>query len=338
MTGWTEEGLLRSWRVLATQDDSANWRFVHLTDVGPVAVEAGCQFPGRREALIVSFPRAAMSMPGGLPDGKGFDVLTIREGGLFSDRTAIALVRRPEGSLDIFTVMAADVLRTLDAAPTHSPRDLAEAFIGRVSDWQTFMARKRRPLSLQAQVGLMGELWLLSQLIQHGASATAVDCWQGPLHSAQDFLIGSGAVEVKSSIVGNSFLARINSIEQLDSDGCLMFLAAVRFEEAPDGMNLVEMVERLRETLPAAGQLRLFEAMLLLSGYDEDHVEHYRVKLKLSDARFFPVEDDFPCLRRATVPAQVRKAVYTLDVDALEQLAIPVEQAFSSLGLVKHEP
>ena len=140
MTGWTEEGLLRSWRALARQQDTADWQFVHLADVGAVAIEAGCHFPGGRESLIVSFPRLTLPSPGGLPDGKGFDVVTVRDDRLFGDRTAIALVRRVEGSLDIFTVMTTDVLRCLGAAGTTAPRELAERFVGRVADWQTFMA------------------------------------------------------------------------------------------------------------------------------------------------------------------------------------------------------
>lgn len=56
MSGWTEEGLTRAWRALARQEAAENWRFVHLADMGTISVEAGCNFPLGREALIVSFP------------------------------------------------------------------------------------------------------------------------------------------------------------------------------------------------------------------------------------------------------------------------------------------
>lgn len=337
MTGWTEDGLLRSWRVLARQEASADWQFVHLTDIGAVGVEAGCRFPGAREALIVSFPRMTLPGPGGLPDGQGFDVVIVQDDHLFGDRTAVALVRRAEGSLDIFTVMTADVLRCLDAAGTTDPRELARIFVGRVADWQAFMARKRRPLSLEKQLGLMGELWFLDCLMQTRLGGAAVDCWQGPLRAAQDFNIGTGAVEVKSSLAGGAFLARINSIEQLDTEKAPMFLAALRFEVADDGTDLVEMVAHLRETMAQAGLSRVFEALILVSGYQDDHAEHYRRKLLLSDGRAFLVGDDFPCLRRAAVPAQIRKAFCTLDVDALEQAASPVDDVFRSFGLMHDE-
>jgi len=333
MTGWSEEGILRSWRVLARQEGGEDWQFVHLADIGPVSIEVGCRFPGGREALIVSFPRSTSPGPGGLPDGKGFDVVLLRDEAMFRDRIAISLVRRLEGSLDIFTVMATDVLRCLEAVDTKNPRDLADAFIGRVSDWQSFMSRKRRPLSSERQLGLMGELWFLDRLMQTRLGAAAVDCWQGPLHSAQDFLVGAGAVEVKSSLTGRTFLARINSLEQLDADRTPLFLAALRFDVVDDGTDLVGMVAHLRERMAEAGLSRVFEALLLLSGYEDDHAEHYRRKLGLLDARAFRVGPDFPCLRRQAIPQQVRKLVYTLDVDALEQPALLLDDALSEFGI-----
>lgn len=338
MIGWTEDGLMRSWRVLARKDAAADWQFVHLTDIGPVAIEAGCHFPGAREALIVSFPHTTLPGPDGLPGGMGFDVVTVRDERLFGDRIAIALVRRAEGSLDIFTVMATDVLRCLDAAGTMNQRELAEVFVGRVQDWQTFMARKRRPLSLERQLGLMGELCFLDRLMETRLGAAAVDCWQGPLHAPQDFLIGSGAVEVKSSLTNSTFLARINSIEQLDTEKAPMLLAGLRFEVADEGNDLVGMVSKLRERMAQAGLSRVFEALILVSGYVDDHADHYRRKLLLSDSRAFAVDENFPCLRRAVVPAQIRKAHYTLDIDALEQPALSLDELFLTFGLMQDEP
>jgi len=138
---------------------------------------------------------------------------------------------------------------------------------------------------------------------------------------------------VKSSLTGRTFLARINSIEQLDADRTPLFLAALRFDVVDDGTDLVGMVAHLRELMAEAGLSRVFEALLLLSGYEDDHAEHYRRKLGLLDARAFRVGPDFPCLRRQAIPQQVRKAVYTLDVDALEQPALSLDDALSEFGI-----
>ncbi len=231
--------------------------------MGAVSVEAGCQFPLGREALIVSFPGSWPVNPARLPEGKGFDVSCIDGQTVFAGKTAVALVRRPEGLPEIFAIMVVDVLRTLETAANGAGRDVMEAFLERVREWQAFMARTHRPLSPDAQIGLLGELWMLRLLVDTSLGAGALDCWQGPLRAAQDFHIRGGAVEVKSTVRTGSFLARINSIEQLDGDRAPIFLCAFRFEENTDGISLVGLVAELRQKLGAAGVQRGFEALLM---------------------------------------------------------------------------
>lgn len=333
MTGWTEEGLARAWRALARQVAAEDWRFVHLTDIGAVSVEAGCHFPLGLEALIVSFPGSWPVNPARLPEGKGFDVSCIEGQTVFAGKTAIALVRRPEGSPDIFAIMVVDVLRALEAAANSASRDVMEAFLERVREWQAFMARKRRPLSSDAQIGLLSELWTLRLLADTSLGASALDCWQGPLWAAQDFHVRGGAIEVKSTVRTGRFLARINSIEQLDGDRAPIFLCAFRFEQNTDGISLVGLVSELRKRFGLAGVQRGFEAVLLLMGYLDEHAALYGRTLTLKDARAFRVEGDMPRLTRAALPAAIRSAAYVLDLDALQVPSIGLSEMINEFGL-----
>ena len=333
MSGWTEDGLARAWRALARQEAGEDWRFVHLTGIGAVSVEAGCHFPLGREALIVAFPGSWPVNPARLPEGKGFDVSCIEGQTVFAGKTAIALVRRPEGSPDIFAIMVVDVLRTLETAADSANRDVMEAFIERVMEWQAFMARTHRPLSSDAQIGLLGELWLLRLLTDTSLGAGALDCWQGPLRAAQDFHVRGGAIEVKSTVRTGSFLARINSIEQLDGDRAPIFLCAFRFEENTDGISLVDLVSELRERFGVAGIQRGFEALLMVMGYLEEHSPLYSQTLTLKDARTFRSEGDMPRLTRTSLPAAIRSAAYVLDLDALEVPSIGIPELINEFGL-----
>lgn len=333
MTGWTEDGIVRAWRVLARQEGAEDWRFVHLTDIGAVSVEAGCHFPLGREALIVSFPGSWPVNPARLPEGKGFDVACIEGQSDFAGKTAIALVRRPEGSPDIFAIMVVDVLRTLETAANSAGRDVMETFLERVREWQAFMARTHRPLSSDAQIGLLGELWMLRLLTDTCLGACALDCWQGPLRAAQDFHVRGGAIEVKSTVRTGGFLARINSIEQLDGDTAPIFLCAFRFEENTDGISLVDLVSELREKFRLAGVQRGFEALLMVMGYLEEHAALYGRTLTLKDARAFRAEGDIPRLTRAALPAAIRSAAYVLDLDALEFPSIGLSGLINELGM-----
>ena len=334
MTGWTEEGLIRAWRALAQQKDSEDWRYIDLTRMSEVSIKAGCRFPAGQEALIVLFPGSWPVNPTRMPKGKGFDVACIEDQKDFVGRTAIALVRRAEGSPDIFSIMVVDVLRTLEAADSVAQRNVLDAFLERVREWQTFMARTPRPLSSDAQVGLFGELWMLRLLMNSSLGTNALDCWHGPLRSAQDFHIREGAIEVKSTIRTGAFLARINSIEQLDDDRSPIFLCAFRFEENADGTSLVELVDILRKKFTKAGTFRAFEALLIVMGYLDEHAHSYGAPLILKETRVFLAEGNMPRLTRASLPAALRSATYVLDLDALEVPSIgPPEKILKTFGV-----
>lgn len=333
MSGWTEDGLACAWRALMWQEAEEDWRFVHLTTIGPVSVEAGCHFPVRREALIVSFLGACPVNSARLPQGQGFDVSCIEGQTVFVGRTAIALVRRPEGLPDIFAIMVVDILRTLEVVTSTMKRGVMETFLERVREWQAFMTRTHVPLSSDAQIGLLGELWMLRLLMDTSLGSDALNCWLGPLRAAQDFHIREGAIEVKSTIQAGSFLARINSIEQLDCDRTPTFLCAFRFEENIDGFSLADLVAQLRMRFGQAGVRRGFEALLMIMGYLDEHAWLYERTLTLKEAKAFRVKGEMPRLTRAVLPVAIRSAAYVLDLDAVEEPQIRLPEVITEFGL-----
>ena len=332
MPGWTEEGLTQAWRALAHQRADEDWRVVHLVSLGDVELEAGCHFPASREALVVAFPNALTIDPLRLPQGKGFDVIQVSDQ-IETGRTSIALVRKPEGSFDIFATIVTDVLRTLSGMTAATESAILDALLERVREWQSFMSKTHRPLSSDGQVGLFGELRMLQVLLASPLGFTGLDCWQGPLRAAQDFHIGTGSIEVKSTIQKGSFLARINSVEQLDSDKRPSFLAAFRFEESSDGTSLVELVAELRAAFVQGGVHRGFDALLMVMGYLDEHAPLYERLLSTKQLRVFEVNGEMPRLERARLPAAVRSAVYVLDLDALEIEPLEHPELLNAFGL-----
>lgn len=337
MRGWTEEGITRAWRALTQQVANEEWRLVNLCQIGDVAVEAGCQFPLELEALVLSFPGGRSAVLDSLPDCQGFDVVRLKSHARFSKGVAIAIVRRTAGSLDLFAIMVIDILRTLEHTKADIKRDPLTVFLDRVREWQAFMARSHKPLSADAQTGLFGELWLLRLLTQTALASSALECWQGPLHAAQDFHIRDGAIEVKSTVRSSGFPARINSVEQLDAERCPLVLAALRFKEAVDGISLEELVKELRRLFEGAGLRRGFDAMLLIVGYLDEHAHLYGRKLVISDGKAFVVNDGFPRLTRAGLPTAVRSAAYVLDLQVVEATHVNLPALFNEFGLQCHE-
>lgn len=320
MTGWTENGLARAWRALTSQSASEDWRFVHLTKIGNLSIEAGCKFPHAREALIIVFSEILPVKSERFPEGNGFDIIKIDEPNIFTGKTALAIVRRPEGSPEIFTLISVDLLRTLETAIIAHQICIIEIFFERVREWQTFLAQANRPLSDEAQIGLLGELWMLNSLTRSSLKTRAIDCWRGPLRAAQDFHISTGAIEVKSTVRTGEFLVKINSIEQLDSDRSPIFLCGFRFEQCSNGVSLASLVSRLREIFSRSGTPMTFEALLLVMGYKEEHSSHYQRTFVLKEAKAFLSDEKMPRLSRSIVPEAIRSASYVLNLNAI---AIP---------------
>lgn len=335
MTGWTEDGLIRAWRALAEPQDDEEWRLVNLTSIDLVTVQAGRHFPDSREALVIAFPAGWLGKLSRLPDGQGFEATMIEGNAAFGGKDVIALIRRMEGAFDIFAIMAVDLLRLLEDERAKDGKTLVDGFLERVREWQAFMSRGSRPLSQEAQAGLYGELAALQLLAEVMPGSLPFDAWKGPMHAAQDFHLGSGALEIKATTTSDAFKARINSIEQLDSERQPMFIGTVRLKDDPAGVSLNTLTALLRELADGRGRRRAFDALLVMSGYYDEHASLYERPLVIDEFRCYGIDEEFPALRRAKLPAQVTAATYTLDLSSVPYPDIGLSGVLSALGITE---
>ncbi len=75
----------------------------------------------------------------------------------------------------------------------------------------------------------------------------AVASWVGPLDGVQDFEIGTGALEVKTTIATGGFTARIGSLEQLDDDVRQpLFVVGAKLKQVATGQNLPALVAAIK--------------------------------------------------------------------------------------------
>src|ERR1700722_7029758 len=88
------------------------WSTIPLALTGPRRLRAGRHFPGNEEALLAGFTAVHVPPAAQLPQGQGFlvsQVDLVVEG---ANMLWLALSRRTGGSLDMFTMMALDVIAT----------------------------------------------------------------------------------------------------------------------------------------------------------------------------------------------------------------------------------
>lgn len=330
--------LLSAWRSLSGTREAEGWRTIPVATGGPCRLLAGRRFPDNEEVLLVGFNSVRVPSDEQLPQGGGFVVCKAILGQEGAGRDWVALCRQSAGSLEFFTMMVDDVVSTLGNMGESNDERLFHVFLARIRAWQDFMQRGRDDvLSPEAEIGLYGEIEILRGILEIGVPAlVAVEAWKGPLDALQDFALGNGAIEVKSTIAPSGFSATIGSLEQLDNSLTQpLFLAGVRLSLNGSGKTLPELVARLRDILSSDSvALGMFNSRLLHAGFLDAVSARYTRRFSHVRTRVLAVIDRFPKLTRANVGIEIRKTRYELDLDLVDEEEVGLGKALEQLGVI----
>lgn len=324
-----------AWSSLFCEDEAPGWQAISLPSAGPVEVQVGRRSPDNAEAVLFCFPTASLPRSERLPEGKGFLVERADLNG--HDGLRLALTRQAAGSSELFASMACDIVGAIDDAAEEGASEsrLLKVFLGRVRAWQQFMSRGAGPLSPEAELGLVGELYFMAQFLDAGVSPESVlRGWVGPDDAPQDFLLGDGAIEVKATMSSSGFPVKIGSLEQLDDAvASPLFLAAVRFARTEGGATLPEMVAEVEHLLAnESGALEILRERLMIAGYVDAHVGQYFRRFEPKERRFLSVSEGFPRLTPGVVPAAVTRALYEINLDHAGDFLRDFDEVLSQLG------
>jgi hypothetical protein len=322
-----------AWGSLDAPEDARGWRTIAVTPSGSCRLAAGRRFPGKEEALLVGFSNVTIPAAEKLPDGGGFNVERVDP---FGDGTTwLALSRKPSGNADLFLAMVCDVAGALDDEMASSGPQQVRRFLGRVRAWQEFMRKGTQSLSPEAEIGLVGELTVLTTLIACGLEpANCIEAWVGPLDAMQDFELGTGAIEVKATLSSSGFPAKIGSLDQLD-DAIRqpLFLIGVRLRQTMDGQSLPAVVDALRLAIhgDAEAERRLCNRLIAV-GFFDIHADRYPRQFTFTGMRIMRIGEGFPRLTTGSVPVGITRAAYEIDLDKVEGEVVSLDQALTLLG------
>lgn len=329
------EDFMLVWQALSGDALSQGWQTLALPSAGACTLLAGRHFPGNEEALLVGFETIALSAKQKLPEGRGFLVAPADPYG--DGKAWLALTRKPEGSLTLFADMVRDVADALDSEADQGEAKQLSALLRRVRAWQNFMSKSQQPLLAKDVLGLVGELTFLHRLLKAGlAASVAVAAWVGPRDYEQDFVLGSGAVEVKATLSTNGFPVKIGSLAQLsDAEYAPLFVAGVQLAVNDEGKTLPAFVEAVTEALAhdkyAYSQ---FTDQLLLAGYHPSHADRYSQCFTEQDFRLLAVDKGFPRLVPGNVPEGIREVSYEIDLDKVQGRSVALSDALQQLGVI----
>lgn len=302
----------------------------------PCRLLAARHFPGNEEAVLVGFPSGISLDEDYFPEGKGFLVSKTDLGLFDNDYSWIALLRQQTGSFEMFTMMACDIIGTLEASALVDVSEVLARFLARIRAWQEFMKHNScGVLSPNTEIGLYGELIILASLLDYGLPAKNIlDAWRGPRNEIHDFKIGTGAIEVKTTIAKNGFPATISSLEQLDdSYANPLCLIGVRLQPDPQGLTLGEQVDALERRMAMEHEQNslTFGLLLMQSGYHSSMAHRYTRKFSAIERRLFQICEDVPRLVRGNVPKGIQSAQYLIDLDQIEVATMSLEETLALL-------
>ena len=332
------DNLHAAWRALASKRQGEGWQTIPITVGAPCALFAGRRMPSSEEAMLVGF-RAIRKIPNShLPQGRGFEVLMLETDPTGQGRLLLALTRTAIGSPELFAMMAEDLVDLLNGCTTSKEEEIFQRFLARIRAWQDFMDRRKEGvLSAEAEQGLFGELVILERMMDAGVSTRDIlDAWQGPLDGLQDFMLGTGGIEVKTTLSATGFLVVVSSLGQLDESlRQPIFLATVRLALHPSGMTLFEMSEAMRMRLgDNQAALEIFETRLMQAGLLRTVAKRYTRRFLLVSSTILTLQGDFPRLTRTNVHPAIREARYEIDLDLVGAKEISLQATLESLGTI----
>jgi hypothetical protein len=246
-------------------------------------------------------------------------------------RVMLSVRLENESNADIFARFCDDIIATVSSAETEAIA--VQALVGRTWKWHALLKGARKTtLSREAQLGLIGELQTLLQVIAPTAGiGTALEAWRGSEGAPKDFELYNMCIECKARGASSRAKVRITSEHQLaDVPGQRIFLIVSTYSTGTKNghgvMNLHQVVELLRSTiskqLPSSTEM--LEEKLESAGYEDEH--EYDLFAGHLDSQAFGIEDGFPRIVPSTYPNGPSEVSYDLPLSSISRFEVAISE------------
>jgi hypothetical protein len=205
----------------------------------------------------------------------------------------------------------------------------AEAVLVTLADFQELL-EAASGLSSDLEVGLFGELMVLDCLVSSLSGTGATAAWRGPNGDEHDFDLGSGDLEVKSTL-SEKRVHWVGSLTQLEpTPGRALWLLSMQLTTGlREALTIADLIAKVRSRLIGA-DLNAFEKKLFSSGWRDEYGTTVRRRFRLrSTPALLPVDERFPALTRKRISAtgmplaRLREIQYSIDVAGLSEEPYP---------------
>lgn len=216
-----------------------------------------------------------------------------------------------EKNEEIFFAFCDDVVKM--SSDLSDPNNGYSYLVSRYSIWQKFFTGKRKLLSEEKIMGLIGELYFLKEFLIPMYGNEAIRAWGGAEPTSKDFSIGETWYEAKACGLKKNTI-HISSLAQLESPltGHLVVIKLEPMNEPYFGTTLNGLTRAIRELVAEDFSLLTdFETKLLQAKYiDVDEYDAYVYQVHSVDR--YKVDRNFPVIRKADLNEAIGDVSYTL--------------------------
>lgn len=205
-------------------------------------------------------------------------------------------------------------------------RDPAVSLERIIDDMRAALRPLAPDLSMAEQIGLFGELWVLSNVLLPTIGTRVSHLWSGPESERHDF-VGQGVhVEVKTTTRSEP-KHEISRLDQLKAPASkrLLFVSVMLEKSLGGDETLADRVDEVREKLGSDGRaLDVFDSRLAQLGWHEGlRQTGALLRFTFRDVHVFEVTDNFPRLPDDYVPPPgVTGIRYSINVSSLPSLDV----------------
>lgn len=266
-----------------------------------------------------------------LPKWKGMETKTTITGEGFETKRYIEFHQLDGYDQAIFICIMQNIIEELNFVEFSSS---VIAIKDVLKKWSVFFQfEKEYVLSVNAQQGLYGELFVLEKLIKL-RGVNAICGWTGYNMESHDFYYGDDAIEIKSSSVKGPEKIRISNEYQLDETGVIgtLYLMYLNMKKSEvDGETLPEIVERIMMQFDI-GQKEMFKEKLLKIGYIYALPKLYKYHFRVREESCYDVKGNFPRITPNMINKGIGAVEYVVSLDACSSYLIEVESFYKGVN------
>lgn len=254
----------------------------------------------------------------GRPVSKEYEKLFLYTDQRDSNKTVVIKSKiESEDELVVFSYLLEYVLFELSKKNDATPRDIKKY----VDDWIVFSNGKAPEISIEKQVGLIGELMVLTDLTKEFPKSNQLNNWHGPEGSKIDFVFSDRfGLEVKSRIQPFKDWISISSAEQLDNDLEMQHLAVCDFLPSDSGKSLKDYTDEVITLLDDLDRANLLIEKMRKVKFDYFTNYSNLIKVNLFRQTYYDTKNDaFPVLRR-NLDLRIDKIKYDINISGLQTI------------------